>query len=399
MSKELVSKKPAAKIRMGIVGGGPDAFIGNIHRMAARLDGRIELVCGAFSRDPEKSRSAGQALYLPEQRCYPDYQTMMQREAELPAAERMEFVAIVTPNSTHYPIASNALAQGFHVLCEKPATLNLAEARALQQQVTETGLLFGLTHTYTGYPLVMEARERVARGDIGKVTKVVAEYTQGWLAAVMGGEDGKQAAWRLDPAQAGASCCMGDIGVHAANLAEFVSGQSIATLLADLQSLEAGRSLDDDGSVLLRFDQGARGVLFASQIAVGEENNLRIRVYGTKGGLDWQQQEPNSLWLKWPDRPAELIRAGQGYLGVNASNNSRTPPGHPEGYIEAFANLYSNFATAIADARGTEAPQSSTMNNVPGIDEAVKGMAFIEAVVASSAAGGQWTQLNCDVSR
>lgn len=375
---------------MGMVGGGPEAFIGVIHRMAAWLDGEIELVCGAFSRDSDKSRQAGEALYLSASRCYANYEEMMLREASLPADVRMEFVAIVTPNNSHYEIASMAMDNGFHVLCEKPATMNLAQARALQQQVEKSGLLFGLTHTYTAYPMIQEARERVARGDLGHITKVIAEYTQGWLATVMDAGESKQASWRLDPKQAGASCCMGDIGVHAANLAETVSGLAIEKVLADLQSLESGRVLDDDGSVLLRFDTGARGVLFASQICVGEENNLRIRVYGSRGGLDWQQQEPNSLWLKWPDRPSELLRAGQAYLGSSALSNTRTPPGHPEGYIEAFANLYKNFARAIRHPQDQAVDASQ---GVPGIADAVRGMAFIEAVVASSNAGNSWVEL------
>jgi predicted dehydrogenase len=375
---------------MGLVGGGPGAFIGAIHRMAARLDGEIELVCGAFSRDPEKSLEAGKALYLPASRCYENYSVMMESESLLPAETRMEFVAIVTPNQTHYEIASSALDHGFHVFSDKPATFDLAEATALQQQLEKTGLLYGLTHTYTGYPMVLEAGERVANGDLGSITKVIVEYTQGWLAAVMDADNSKQAAWRLDPQQAGASCCMGDIGVHAANLAETITGLSIEQVLADLQSVETGRQLDDDGSVLLRFDNGARGVLFASQVCVGEENNLRIRVYGTRGGLEWRQQEPNSLWLKWPDRPAELLRAGQAYLGSGPLENTRTPPGHPEGYIEAFANLYTNFARGVKQARN----QSGVLDtSVAGVEQAVRGMAFIEAVVTSSNAGNCWVDI------
>lgn len=381
-----------SKVRMGMVGGGPDAFIGNIHRLAARMDGEIELVCGAFSRDAEKSKQAGAALYLPENRVYQDYQTMMAAERALPAAERMEFVAIVTPNNTHYPIAIAALESGFHVMCEKPATFSLAEAQALKKHVEESGLLFGLTHTYTGYPLVKEARERVRRGDIGTVTKVIAEYNQGWLAGIMDADGGKQAQWRLDPKFAGVSCCMGDIGVHAANLAEFITGSEISEVLSDLQAFEKNHTLDDDGSVLLRFDNGARGVLFSSQICIGEENNLCIRVYGTKGGLEWHQQEPNSLWMKWPDRPSELVRAGQGYLSEVAQNNTRTPPGHPEGYIEAFANIYMNLAHAIKKSRDSK-PESSNALEVPGVHDAVNGMAFIESVVASSSAGGVWVAI------
>lgn len=378
-----------SRVRMGMVGGGPDAFIGNIHRLAARMDGEIELVCGAFSRDAEKSKQAGSALYLPENRVYENYEAMMTAESALPENERMEFVAIVTPNNTHFPIAIAALKSGFHVMCEKPATFNLKEAQELKAQVEASGLLFGLTHTYTGYPLVKEARERVKRGDIGAVTKVVAEYNQGWLAGIMDADGGKQAEWRLDPKFAGASCCMGDIGVHAANLAEFITGSDIAEVLSDLQAFEKNHTLDDDGSVLLRFDNGARGVLFSSQICIGEENNLRIRVYGTKGGLEWHQQEPNSLWMKWPDRPSELVRAGQGYLSEVAQNNTRTPPGHPEGYIEAFANIYMNLATAIKKSRNSK-PESANALEVPGVQDAVNGMAFIESVVESSNSGGTW---------
>ncbi len=383
-----------SKVRMGMVGGGPDAFIGNVHRIASRIDGEIELVCGAFSRDPAKSKQAGKELYLPESRCYESYEAMMDAEAALPENERMEFVAIVTPNNTHYPIAKLALEKGFHVMCDKPATFDLKEAVELKAQVEKTGLLFGLTHTYTGYPIVKEARERVLKGELGNITKVVAEYNQGWLAAKMNSDEGKQAAWRLDPKFAGASCCMGDIGVHAANLAEFITGDTISEVLAELNSVEPGRQLDDDGAALLRFSKGAKGVLFASQIAVGEENNLRIRVYGSKGGLEWHQQEPNTLYIKWGDKPEEVVRAGNGYLGAAAQANSRTPFGHPEGYLEAFANLYKHFAAEIKNQRGKA--RSSGIKDipfVPGIEDGVIGMAFIEAVVESSNKGGTWVKL------
>lgn len=383
-----------SRVRMGLVGGGPDAFIGNIHRMAARLDGEIELVCGAFSRDPARSKEAGRQLYLPENRVYENFEAMFEAESKLPADERMEFVGIVTPNSTHYPIASMALAKGFHVMCEKPATFNLAESVELKKQVEQTGLLFGLTHTYTGYPIVKEARERVQRGELGKITKVIAEYNQGWLAGIMNSDEGKQAAWRLDPQYAGASCCMGDIGVHAANLAEFITGETITEVLAELNSVEEGRLLDDDGAALLRFGNGARGVLFASQIAIGEENNLRIRVYGTKGGLEWHQHEPNTLYMKWGVRPDEIVRAGNSYLSEVAQANTRTPFGHPEGYIEAFANIYKSFAAAINEQRSASPKKGiRAIPNVPGIEEGVAGMAFIESVVASSKKGGAWTEI------
>ena len=381
-----------ARIRMGMVGGGEGAFIGSVHRMAAALDGEIELVCGAFSSDQERSRRSGAALYLPAERIYADYQSMMQAEAALPVAERMQFVAIVTPNHMHFPVAEAALRAGFHVMSDKPATFSLAEALRLRDIVSETGLLYGLTHTYTGYPLIKEARARVAAGELGGIRKVVVEYAQGWLADRQEDEDNKQAAWRLDPAQAGMSSCMGDIGVHAANLAEYVTGLTITEICSDLTSFVEGRVLDDDGSILLRFSNGAKGVLTASQVCVGEENALKIRVYGETGGLEWAQQEPNSLWLKWPDRPTELIRAAGGYLSELASCNSRTPMGHPEGYLEAFANLYMAFAGQIRAREAGGVPDERCID-CPGIEEAVRGMSFIEVAVTASASDVKWQTL------
>ena len=378
-----------AKIRMGMVGGGEGAFIGEVHRMAAAIDGEIELVCGAFSSDAERARRSGAALYLPEDRVYTSYMEMMEAEAALPEDQRMQFVAIVTPNHLHFPVAEAALQAGFHVLSDKPATFDLAEALQLRELVQQTGLLYGLTHTYTGYPLVKEARERVARGELGNIRKVVVEYPQGWLADRQEDTDNKQAAWRLDPSRAGISSCMGDIGVHAANLAEYVSGLSITEICADLNAFVEGRELDDDGSILLRFEQGARGLLFASQVCVGEENAVSLRVYGEKGGLEWRQQEPNTLWMKWPDRPTEMLRTGGGYLGEQAQANTRTPMGHPEGYLEAFANIYMAFAASIRalNAGGSADPRAS---DCPGIDEAVRGMTFIELAVAASASDTKW---------
>jgi predicted dehydrogenase len=378
-----------SKIRMGMVGGGEGAFIGAVHRMAAALDGDIELVCGAFSSDAERSRRAGAGLYLPANRVYGDYRSMMAAEAALPEAQRMQFVAIVTPNHQHFPVAEAALRAGFHVLSDKPATLNLDEALRLRDVLAETGLLYGLTHTYTGYPLVKEARARVAAGELGNIRKVVVEYPQGWLADRQEDADNKQAAWRLDPARSGASNCMGDIGVHAANLAEYVSGLAIAEICADLTAFVPGRTLDDDGAMLLRFDNGARGVLYASQVSVGEENALTIRVYGEKGGLEWRQQEPNTLWLKWADRPTEMLRTGGAYLGAQACANTRTPMGHPEGYLEAFANIYMAFAGQIR-ARDEGQPVSARAADCPGIEAAIRGMAFIELAVAASASDIKW---------
>ncbi len=378
-----------SKIRLGMVGGGEGAFIGAVHRMAAALDGEIELVCGAFSSQPERSRASGAALHLPDTRVYDDYKSMMTAEAALPEDTRMQFVAIVTPNHMHFPVAEAALKAGFHVLSDKPATFNLAEALKLREILKETGLLYGLTHTYTGYPMVKEARARIARGELGEIRKVVVEYPQGWLADRQEDADNKQAAWRLDPNQAGASSCMGDIGVHAANLAEYVSGQRISEICADLTSFVPGRELDDDGAVLLRFGNGARGVLHASQISVGEENAIKIYVYGELGGMSWEQQEPNTLWLKWADRPTEMLRAGGGYLGPEATANTRIPMGHPEGYLEAFANIYLAFAAQIR-ARDAGESLDARAADCPGIDEAIRGMTFIELAVAASSSDVKW---------
>ncbi|NHN36858.1 Gfo/Idh/MocA family oxidoreductase [Pseudomaricurvus alcaniphilus] len=374
---------------MGMVGGGEGAFIGSVHRLAAFLDGEVELVCGAFSSNAERAQRSGAALHLPPERSYISYQQMMAAEAALPADQRMQFVAIVTPNHLHFPVAEAALQAGFHVLSDKPATFNLDEALKLREIVRDTGLLYSLTHTYTGYPLVKEARERVAAGALGKIRKVVVEYPQGWLAERQEDADNKQAAWRLDPSRAGISSCMGDIGVHAANLAEYVTGLQISEVCADLTAFVEGRSLDDDGAMLLRFNSGAKGVLMASQVSVGEENALRIRIYGEQGGLEWSQQEPNTLWLKWNDRPTEMLRTGGGYLGRLAVANTRTPGGHPEGYLEAFANLYMAFAGQIrAHAAGT--PPGERAADLPGIEDAVRGMAFIELAVAASASDVKW---------
>jgi predicted dehydrogenase len=372
------------RIRYGMVGGGDGAFIGAVHRMAARLDDGWELVCGAFSSSAEKSRRSGAALGLPPARCYDDYASMMAREAALPPGERMQCVVIVTPNRTHLPVARAALAQGFHVMSDKPATATLAECRELAATLRAANLRYGLTHPYTGYPMIREARARIARGELGTVRKVLVEYMQGWLAAPIEQTGQKQAAWRVDPAEAGVSCCMGDIGVHAFQLAEFVSGLAVQKLCADLYSVVPGRRLDDDGAVLLRFAGGASGVLMASQVCTGEENGLRLRIYGDKAGMDWHQMEPNSLWLKPIDGPVQLLRTGGAGTGAAAAAAQRIPAGHPEGYIEAFANLYREFAAQL---------QGEALETVPGISDALRGMAFIETAVASSAAGNQWRAL------
>jgi predicted dehydrogenase len=376
------------RIRYGMVGGGEGAFIGAVHRMAARLDDAYELVCGAFSSSAEKSQRSGVALGLEPTRCYDDYASMMAREAALPAAQRMQCVVITTPNRTHLPIALSAIEHGFHVLSDKPATATLDECRTLAAKLQGSGLQYGLTHPYTGYPMIREARARIARGELGTVRKVLVEYIQGWLAAPLEQQGNKQAIWRLDPAQAGTSCCMGDIGVHAFNLAEFVSGLTVRELSAELSRVVPGRRLDDDGTVLLRFGNGANGVLMASQICTGEENNLRLRIYGDKAGIEWQQMEPNSLWLKPLDGAAQLLRTGVGGTGTEAAAATRVPAGHPEGYIEAFSNIYREFAQLLATGG-----KVSAGNAVPGIRAALRGMAFVETAVASSEAGNQWREL------
>ncbi|MEO6081249.1 MAG: Gfo/Idh/MocA family oxidoreductase [Steroidobacteraceae bacterium] len=376
------------RIRYGMVGGGEGAFIGAVHRMAARLDDAYELVCGAFSGNAEKSQRSGAQLGVTPERCYEDYSSMMAREAALPAVQRMQCVVIATPNRTHLPIALAALARGFHVLSDKPATATLEECRTLAAKLRSSGLHYGLTHPYTGYPMIREARARIARGELGTVRKILVEYTQGWLAAPLELQGNKQAVWRLDPAQAGASCCMGDIGVHAFNLAEFVSGFAVRELCAELASVGPGRKLDDDGTVLLRFTNGASGVLMASQICTGDENNLRLRIYGDKAAIDWHQMEPNSLWLKPLDGAAQLLRTGVAGTGAEAAAATRIPSGHPEGYIEAFGNIYREFAELLARDRAAAAEST-----VPGISAALRGMAFVDTAVASSAAGTQWREL------
>lgn len=387
------------KIRMGMVGGGKGAFIGAIHRIASQLDNQIELVCGAFSSDPNNAVASGKALYLDEERCYRSYQEMFEQEAKLGDDKRIDMVAIVTPNHLHFPVAKMALEYGFHVMSDKPATVNLAEALALKEVIKQTGLLYGLTHTYTGYPMVKEAKARIKQGQLGNIRKVVVEYPQGWLAS-KSDESSKQAIWRLDPKKSGISCCMGDIGVHAANLAEYVTGLLITEICADLSSSVVGRVLDDDGTVLLRFNSGAQGVLQASQISVGEENALKLRVYGETASIEWSQLEPNSVWMKYSNKPSQLIRAGVGEMDETTQANMRTPAGHPEGYLEAFANIYTQFSYQIRNRLFPATSKNTTnslvninetaMNDVPGIESAIRGMAFIENVVVASQSELKW---------
>jgi len=379
------------KLKMGMIGGGVDSFIGSVHRMAAILDNKIELVCGAFSSTPERSRQSGELLSLPAARVYGTYQEMIEKEKNLAADKRMDFVAIVTPNNLHFPPAKMALENGFHVMCDKPMTLNLVEAKELQQIVEKSGLLFGLTHNYTGYPMVKQARHIVQSGQIGKVRKVVVEYLQGWLTTKLEDSKHKQAGWRVDPSQSGASCSMGDIGTHAENLTEYITGLRIEELCADLTTFVPGRSLDDDGSVLLKLEQGAKGILYVSQIAVGEENGLRIRIYGEKGSLSWRQEEPNSLVVRWLDRPMEIVRTGTNFSNFAPTTlfGTRIPAGHPEGFIEAFATVYRNFALALQCIKKGETPKPEYMD-FPSVKDGVRGMAFIESVVESSNSQQKW---------
>lgn len=371
------------KLRMGMVGGGRDAFIGSVHRMAAALDGQIELVAGAFSSDPEKSRASGADFYLDPNRVYADYAAMAEAEAALPEDERIDFVSIVTPNHMHYPVAKCFLEAGFHVVCDKPVTRTVEEAEALQELVQSSGKVFALTHNYTGYPMVKEARHLVESGKLGRILKIVVEYPQGWLLRAIDAEGQKQAAWRTDPEKAGASSCIGDIGTHAENLARYVTGLRMESLCADFSTLVSGRRLEDDGNLLVHYESGARGVLYASQVSAGEENALRLRVYGEKAGLEWFQEEPNELLLKHPDRPREVYRRGNDYLSDAAKNFSRIPFGHPEAFIEAFANIYLEAARAIRDAVNGQ-PGAGAPYDVPTIEDGVEGMKFIASAVESA---------------
>ncbi len=368
------------KLRMGMVGGGINAFIGAIHRNAAFLDNQIELVCGCFSSHPEISRSSGKSYYLPEDRVYESYQEMFEKEAQLPEGERMDFVAIVTPNFLHFDPAMMALDKGFHVVLDKPLTFTLEEAKKLKEKLDETGLTLALTHTYAGYPAVKHARKLVTGGALGKIRKVYVEYPQGWLSSKIEDEGVAQAAWRTDPEKSGKAGCMGDIGTHAHHLSEYITGLKVTELCGELKTYVPQRRLDDDGAALLRYNNGATGILMATQVAAGEENALKIRVYGEKGGLEWFQHEPNTLILKWAEKPMEILRVSTSMNSDAATHNARTPGGHPEGYIEAFANIYRNFATSVMAKMDGEEP-SPEMADFPGIEDGIRGMQFIDTIV------------------
>jgi predicted dehydrogenase len=393
LAGKLIYSQNTMKLRLGMIGGGQGAFIGAVHRIAARIDGDYELVCGAFSSNAEKSKASGVALGLSPDRSYASYEELIEKEKQLPADQRVQVISIVTPNHVHFGPTKMALENGFHVVLDKPMTFSLAEAKELEKVVKASGKLFCLTHTYTGYPMVKEAKQLVKAGKIGKVRKIYVEYPQGWLSTFLEGEDNKQASWRTDPGKSGIAGAMGDIGTHAFNLMEYVTGLEVTQLCADINIVVEGRKLDDDGAVLIKLNNGASAVLTATQIAAGEENNVKIRVYGETGSLEWQQWDANTLIVKPINKPWEIWRTGAGYVSSFATHNTRTPGGHPEGYLEAFANLYHNFALCVkAQIEGTQA--SPEAQDYPGIEEGVRGMAFIENVIESGKSDVKWTKFN-----
>ncbi len=378
------------KLRFGMIGGGRGAFIGAVHRLVAIMDGKAELVAGCFSANAENSRLTGQDLLLDPSRVYGTYVEMAKAESKMPALQRLDFVVIVTPNHEHFPPAKLFLEAGFNVVCDKPVTLNLAEAKKLRDIVRKTKKIFVLTHNYTGNAMVKQARELVQAGHLGRIRKIVVEYPQGWLWQRLEATGQKQASWRADPKKSGAACCLGDIGTHAENLARYITGLRIESLCADLTTFVPGRQLEDDANILVRYTGGAKGVLHASQISIGEENNLNIRVYGDKASLEWHQEHPNELTVKYPDRPREIWRRGNSYVGATAKKFTRIPFGHPEGYLEAFANVYLEAFRAIA-AEIEGLPQPKDLD-FPTIEDGVIGMTFIELAVKSGKAGAKWVK-------
>ena len=369
------------KIRMGMVGGGEGAFIGEVHRIAARMGGEIELVAGVFGTNRESSLQCGERLYLNPARVYSDFSAMIAGEQALPESERIDFVTVCTPNRWHFPIAKAFLEGGFHVICEKPVAMSSAEALELKKILLKSGKLFALMHNYTGYPMVKQARKIVADGVLGELRKINVEYSLGWLASP---NAGKQAAWRVDPKQAGISGCMADIGTHAENLIKYITGLAITEVNADLATFVEGRSLDDDGSVLLRFGNGARGLIFASEVSTGEENNFILKIYGDKAALEWRQQTPEELIIRSNDAPIQILRRGWPGTGAESAKASRLPAGHPEGFLEAFANIYNAFAGSI---------RTGVPGDYPGIDDGVEEMQFLEAIVVNSKSNVKWTKM------
>ena len=385
----------ARRLRMGMVGGGPGAFIGDVHRRAACIDGDVELVAGAFASDAARSRRKGRELGLSPGRVYASYADMAAGERARPDGDRIDFVSVVTPNHLHFPVAMAFLEAGFHVVCDKPMTVTVDEARELRRAVRKSGRVFALTHNYTGYPMVKLARDLVRRGDLGRLRKVVVEYPQGWLATRLERTGMKQAEWRTDPDRSGGSGCMGDIGTHAENLAEYVTGLRIVELCADLTTFVGGRPLDDDGNVLVRFQKNVRGVLHASQVSVGEENALALRVYGERKGLEWRQEEPNTLRVRSNDGPVEVWSRGQGYVAAAspaAARASRLPAGHPEAFLDAFANVYRNAADTIRARRAGAEPDPLALD-FPTADDGLRGMLFIDALLESAGSNRKWTRV------
>ena len=379
------------KLRMAMIGGGMDAFIGAVHRLAMNMDGQVELVAGALSVNPEIAVDSGKKLFLDEERVYTDYKVMLEKEAAMPAEKRIDFVTIVTPNFVHFDPAMMALDKGFNVVIEKPITFTLDEAKQLKAKLKETGLSLLLCHTYTGYPMVKQAKQFLKSGALGKIRKVYVEYPQGWLSTFLEGTGQAQASWRTDPKKSGKAGSMGDIGTHAFNLAEYVTGLQVTHLCANINIVVEGRMLDDDGAAFLKFNNGATGVLMATQIAAGEENNVKIRVYGEKGGIEWKHEDANTLLVKWLDKPTEIYRTGGGYNSSYATHNTRTPAGHPEGFLEAFANMYRNFSLTLRAKIDGEQPKEEWLD-YPSVEEGVRGMAFVENVIESGKGEEKWRE-------
>lgn len=377
------------KIRLGMVGGGKDAFIGAVHRKAALMDGQIELAAGALSSTKEKALASGRELGLPDDQNYATWEEMLESEVSLPEEERIELISIVTPNHLHFPVASAFVDAGFHVVLDKPMVHTSTEARELIRLVEKTGIIFAVTYNYTGYPMVRQARHMVRRGVLGEIRKVIVEYNQGWLASKVEESGNKQAAWRTDPEKSGISGAVGDIGSHAENLVSTITGLEVSELCADLESFVPGRLLDDDANLLIRYEGGAKGVLIASQVSTGEENALSIRVYGTEGSLKWSQETPNLLVFKPIEAPLQVLTRGSNYLCEEAKKATRLPPGHPEGFIEAFANIYASVAAAIRVRRGEMDPDGSLWN-FPTVYDGARGVHFIEKTVESSRSDKKW---------
>ncbi|WP_109436590.1 Gfo/Idh/MocA family protein [Aquimarina sp. AU119] len=378
------------KLKMGMVGGGIGSFIGDVHRKAAGIDGMISLVCGAFSSSEEKSITSAEAIGISKNRAYGSFEQMIKEEAKLPEDERMDFVAIVTPNHMHFPPAKMALEHGFHVICDKPMTLTLEEAVELEKIIAASGKVFALTHNYTGYPMVKQAKAMIAKGDLGTIRKINVQYLQGWLSTALEKTDHKQAAWRVDPKRSGIGGALGDIGTHAENLVEYITGTQITELAADLSAFGEGRTLDDDGNVLLRFANGAKGIMTFSQIATGEENNLGVKIYGTKGSIEWYQENPNELVVRWLDQPKQVFTPGGNGGYPESSDYVRIPAGHPEGYLEGFATIYRSFAKELLL---TQKKQPSARPDFPTAKDGVRGMKFIYAAVESSQNNAHWIKI------